>query len=233
MNVTLEDPETQPVVPEVIVSQPSTDSLAEPRPPTLELAPSQPPTEDTLSTHEKTVSDDTNTELTPTLEQPAQGSSEIPQSSSSWWSYIAWSPSASTTEVNKQEPPAEQPTSLPEQTEVESSSSATQDSPSEALVQDSNLSETTSPGTDAIANSENESTSESTVKEGQKTEIQTDKPQTPSLFSSETEKSQGSAWYSPWSWYAASPIVPSSSSGFPSGDPKADQQASSGHEQEE
>lgn len=31
---------------------------------------------------------------------------------------------------------------------------------------------------------------------------------TPSVFSAETGKSQGSAWYSPWSWYAASPIVP-------------------------
>ncbi|KAI0798209.1 hypothetical protein C8Q75DRAFT_708864 [Abortiporus biennis] len=29
-------------------------------------------------------------------------------------------------------------------------------------------------------------------------------PQTPSLFSAETSKSQSSAWYSPWSWYAAS-----------------------------
>ncbi|KAL4246935.1 hypothetical protein ABKN59_007706 [Abortiporus biennis] len=34
-------------------------------------------------------------------------------------------------------------------------------------------------------------------------------PQTPSLFSAETGKSQSSAWYSPWSWYAApSPTAP-------------------------
>ncbi|THG95454.1 hypothetical protein EW026_g6205 [Hermanssonia centrifuga] len=31
-----------------------------------------------------------------------------------------------------------------------------------------------------------------------------------SLFSAETIKSQGSAWYSPWGWYATSPVVPSS-----------------------
>ena len=155
---------------------------------------------------------------------PSSASSQPTPSSSSWWGYLGWSESS--TEVN---------TSVSDPTLNESSESLNErkeEKPSEPLAPETTQLEPAQPASDgdsarrrtasdtpaAPASQAPSSPSKRHSSEVSRAEIKeihsaegTEKRPTPSLFSAETARSQGSAWYSPWSWYAASPIVPSSS----------------------
>ncbi|GJE96161.1 hypothetical protein PsYK624_123540 [Phanerochaete sordida] len=145
-------------------------------------------------------------------------------SSSSWFSYLRWSESSTVVNTSTSdpkmdgnpdssktdEPPVELPSSEPAQSDPAPSAASddsvrrrtTSDTPAAPLAQ-------TPAGPASPSKRHSSEVSRAEIKEiidgGEKR-------QTPSLFSAETAKSQGSAWYSPWAWYAASPVVPSSSS---------------------
>ncbi|KAI0691817.1 hypothetical protein BC835DRAFT_1430723 [Cytidiella melzeri] len=159
-------------------------------------------------------------------DQSAQGSSDTSQSSSTWWTYVGWSPSGSTTEVNNQQPNAEQSSVVPKQAITEPSSSTTPDLQLEQGAE-SEPSEPTSAITNTPSTTAKEVPSRVAVGEEKETETgkKLGKQQTPSLFFEDTTRSQYSAWYSPWGWYAASPIVPSSSSAPAKSPPKEGQSA--------
>ena len=202
------------MVPEVIVSQPSAESIVSEPEPIANETTSQHPVE---QANEGPAIETTNDQSSSLVEPTPPNSTDIPQSSSSWWSYVGWSSSTSTAEVNAQQPTTEASASTSVEINAESAPSTAQDPVPDAQIEVSKISDPASPTPEASAHSAGEPPLEASVEEGQKADVtsEPDKQQTPSIFSAETAKSQGSAWYSPWSWYAASPIVPSTSSGFP------------------
>ncbi|KAI0085511.1 hypothetical protein BDY19DRAFT_896356 [Irpex rosettiformis] len=199
---------------QVVVSQPSVDNLAHRAASTPEDAHPPVAAESSLQESDGPVVENPET-LLPS-EQIPLSTNDAPQNASSWWSYLGWT-SASTTDANIQQSPADQSLPSPTGIQVNVESSTVQVPPSMVQTQETQSSEPEPPMTDVSADSMKEPVLEAPSAEEQKSDITnpSDAQQTPSLFSEDTAKSQGSAWYSPWSWYAASPIVPSSSSAFP------------------
>ncbi|KAI0338674.1 hypothetical protein BDW22DRAFT_1362769 [Trametopsis cervina] len=220
--------EEKTVVPEVVVSQPSDESLAS-------------------DSVEEPAAPESEPELEPvssTVEAP-EGGGEAPNGvnnvppSSSWWSYLAWSPATSSEEVNNQQ---QQPQQQQEAPRLEISTSATGEEG--GLLSGSPEDMTAQPETtpsEAVPTPDPASPPQTPTPDTKNPETDPNNPdpqnpeapkqQTPSIFSAETAKSQNSStWYSPWNWYAASPIVPASSSavGAPDGSGEADGMPSSG-----
>ncbi|KAI9060371.1 hypothetical protein FKP32DRAFT_1595452 [Trametes sanguinea] len=143
-----------------------------------------------------------------------EGANTHEQRPSSWWDYLGWSGHQSEDHTKPSEPgkdhadrsglaeAAHQPSAPPSQ--VVSAAQA-QEPPK-------------SPQASAVPEAEPEQTDESAAKSStspttQKTVIQDDKSaaKPASVFSAETVKSHGSAWYSPWAWYSSSPAPGSAS----------------------
>lgn len=192
----MEAPAETPRIPDVVVSGPSSDGLAE-----------QASSQAEGAAVADAVNSATGSTTQPTIEDVSATGADVPTvppSSSSWWSYLGWDTSTSATQINEElKAELSSPVLEDVKKDAEPLESASAVSPAGAaergLISPSPSKDTsTSPVIQEPSNAEQPSPS--------------DKQQTPSLFSAETSKSQSSAWYSPWSWYAASPIVPSSSS---------------------
>jgi hypothetical protein len=207
-----EDVEEQPVVPEVIVSQPPLENHTQPAEPLQEVTPAEAMVEpaSAISDAPSTTNNESQDGSAP--KDPAvTASGDASPSPSSWWTYLGLSAATSTASVNDQQPKPEQPPVMAEPLEPEPSAVTMEKS---AVVSDS--AETKPPLSNSPASDSSLTTAQKPVAEealASATLSEAEKPdqQTPSLFSAETAKSQASAWYSPWGWYAASPIAPSSS----------------------
>ncbi|KAH9852870.1 hypothetical protein C2E23DRAFT_729846 [Lenzites betulinus] len=130
----------------------------------------------------------------------------------SWWDYIGWTSQQAQDHANSQED-SSGPTSHQEPAEGHAQSHdspASDDSRAEHQEQPSQRAQATGPPepvspTDAQGSSSSGPTN-GLLEPGSGEAA----PKPSSVFSSETAKSHGSAWYSPWAWYPASPATGSS-----------------------
>lgn len=153
-----------------------------------------------------------------------------PSESGSWWGYVGWYSSSG--QLNESSS-----TQTSSNGEVEQTDEGAAAAPAEEaqVIEAPPISPTAqlSPGAQSTTSISSVEPPESSQHPERKSSVdQPEKRQTASLFSADTLKSQGSgsAWYSPWAWYAASPIVPSPSSMPP---PVSDSQSTVHGEDEE
>lgn len=135
---------------------------------------------------------------------PVQDGMSSAPSSSSWWDYIGWGsaspiPAAASADDVKDETTSDEHPSVTN----EPAESPSPSSPGIHEAPENGQSRPSSPQTQL----EEINAHRCTTSEVQDTTNYTEqKP--PSELSANTENTLGSAWYSPWGWYAASPIVP-------------------------
>ena len=216
-------------VPEVVVSLPSTSSLATSADGDIL---SNVASASNASTLVKSSSQDdigseqpAETISAPHHDRP-EGQVSPGTADSSWWGYLGWSSSAPNITANgaNAQSDADRVNSkdnTPPQTDVPILA-AKSDPALPISVEDTTRRRSTSdsappsksdvPPPAVVSKRHSSEMSRAEVRE---IHVPEEKNPTPSVFSADTAKSQGSAWYSPWSWYASSPIVPSSSSMAP------------------
>ncbi|KAJ3553699.1 hypothetical protein NM688_g3475 [Phlebia brevispora] len=144
-------------------------------------------------------------------------------SSSSWWGYIGWSSSTSASAVTlvaqqdlsaadaKDTPSMD--TSAPLVIEDNGNGGQSDLMPSTAVPEDSQVQFPAADTAESQTSPTGASTQQPAAEGGQVQATDESKPAAPSILSAETSKTQGSAWYSPWSWYISSPLVPQSATG--------------------
>lgn len=215
-------------VPEVVVSLPSADDLAAKADSDIlnhVASPSSIETQVAPPTTGLTASPDAMQEGSTKPSEPGTGqpTADVVSPSSSWWGYLGWSASASDVNVNAAAAGSSEAVAGAKDTVAEPSSASTSleqtagpesaAAPADDGTRRRTISEITpvSTPTDSTRPSQKRHSSEISRAEVKEIHVKEDKKPTASLFSADTSKSQGSAWYSPWSWYAGSPVVPSSS----------------------
>ncbi|KZT05106.1 uncharacterized protein LAESUDRAFT_242161 [Laetiporus sulphureus 93-53] len=116
--------------------------------------------------------------------------------STSWWEYVGWGANAQSVQeesLQTEAPIAEEP----------SSNQPTTETPPQLPIQDDRMS-SPSPHADKV---ELHVQTEHPPEAQKKPESPSSPNKPASVFSAQTAKSHGSAWYSPWTWYATSPIA--------------------------
>ena len=138
-------------------------------------------------------------EATAANPRPQDGSSSETARPASWWDYIGWSGQSSedpskASDDNKSDHPV---TESPVDVDASDQSPATQDSQEAQVTQSTVSDRPASPVTDPSPES----------KETEAPRDAKSDTKAASVFSAETAKSHGSAWYSPWAWYPPSASV--------------------------
>ncbi|KAF7799191.1 hypothetical protein EIP86_010422 [Pleurotus ostreatoroseus] len=156
-----------------------------------------------------------SSESTPQIQSNVISEGHTPvASSSSWWGYIGWG--GSTASVSALEERQHVSSSHVEESPIADTGKPTESVATEIPSLDSSPTTTEqhspSPNMEVSADTAGSpqvegSTGEPTTTQENNPEPMA-QPQAASVTSAETSKSQPSAWYSPWAWYASSPVAP-------------------------